>query len=300
MVEEQAAARKRSRSSSSSGRSVIDVDTEVVQRLMETYARMAGDSDSYVYLAAVQGLASLADALPKWCIPRLVSLFAAHSTATDSKTASAQASTAPETVKESRATNGVGRMLEMGGVSGEPATALPLSQRLKIGEAVLLSARRCGEAMPTYAHFYVNAFITAAREWSSSNQGGGEERGTGAESLSSPGLVGQGSEAEVVGGRGDSLESKERYHFRASCLSNLAEVCQLLGWSLGRFSQDIVDLGVGILSMEGGESEEATLARRGAAFLLGRLLKGAGGDVLQVLNLLIADSSTERTFWYMQ
>lgn len=34
--------------------------------------------------------------------------------------------------------------------------------------------------------------------------------------------------------------------------------------------------------METGDSEEPRLARRGAAFLLSRILRGAGGDVLQV------------------
>lgn len=87
-------------------------------------------------------------------------------------------------------------------------------QRLKIGEAVVLSARRCGEAMPKYAHYYVNAFVAAARERQGATEG-----------------------AEGPPAAADALEGKERSHFRASCLSNLAEVCQLLRWSLGRFSQ---------------------------------------------------------------
>ncbi|CAM9321648.1 unnamed protein product, partial [Ectocarpus fasciculatus] len=92
-----------------------------------------------------------------------------------------------------------------------------------------------------------------------------------------------GGTAEVNEKPPSLLESKERYHFRASCLSNLAEVCQLLRWSLGRYSHDIVDLAAGVLSMETGGSEESTLARRGASFLLGRVLRGAGGDVLEMV-----------------
>lgn len=65
-----------------SERGTANMDTAVAQRLLDTYARMTGDGDSYVYLAAVQGLASLADALPGWCIPRLVGLFAALPAAT--------------------------------------------------------------------------------------------------------------------------------------------------------------------------------------------------------------------------
>lgn len=68
--------------SGNSGTAAVSMDTTAAQRLLDTYARMAGDADSYVYLAAVQGLASLADALPGWCIPRLVGLFAALPTST--------------------------------------------------------------------------------------------------------------------------------------------------------------------------------------------------------------------------
>ncbi len=230
-----------------------NMDLAVAQRLMDTYARMAGDGDSYVYLAAVQGLAALADALPGWCIPRLVGVFAAASASGSAAGSGPGSAASAEGGSAARA-------------AAAAAAALPLSQRLKIGEAVLLSARRCGEAMPKYAHFYVNAFVVAARERSSTSDGGGG-----------------GGDADAAKGPPSPLESRERYHFRASCLSNLAEVCQLLRWSLGRFSQDVVGLGVGVLSMETGASEEATLARRGASFLLGRLLRGAGGDVLRVV-----------------
>lgn len=57
-------------------------------------------------------------------------------------------------------------------------------------------------------------------------------------------------------------------------------------WLVCFVRQDIVDLGVGVLSMETGGSEEATLARRGAAFLLGRLLRGTEDDLLQVKRML--------------
>ena len=268
----------------------VNMDTTVAQRLMDTFARMAGDGDSYVYLAAVQGLAALADALPGWCIPRLVGVFTAASgpgpVAGDGASGVAAGAAPPAAAAAAAA------------AAATPAAArtpLPLSQRLKIGEAVLLSARRCGDAMPKYAHLYVNAFVVAARERlpsgssSSSSSDGTVSSGdrTCSGGSGAPGGGGRGLPApsgeEASKGSATSLESKERSHFRASCLSNLAEVCQLLRWSLGRFSQDIVDLGVGVLSMETGASEEATLARRGASFLLGRLVRGAGGDVLQVV-----------------
>ncbi|CAM9121933.1 unnamed protein product [Laminaria digitata] len=301
-----------SRSSRGSGGGAgVNMDTAVAQRLMDTYARMAGDADSYVYLAAVQGLAALADALPGWCIPRLVALFVASASATTTATTTASATattaatatataTANDTASATTTANTVGSMARA--VAAQPPPPLPLSQRLKIGEAVVLSARRCGEAMPKYSRFYINAFVAAARERSDGEGGAG-----GAGTSASPGGIppkggtesssksasssmldggdggGKGAEAAGAVGGDCSLESRERYHFRASCLSNLAEVCQLLRWSLGRSSQDVVGLGVGILSMETGSSEEAVLARRGAAFLLGRLLKGAGEDVLQIV-----------------
>ena len=290
----------------------VDMNTVVLERLLDTYARMTVDADSYVYLAAVQGLAALADALPGWCIPRLVGLFVA------SAPAGAEDEAAPGT--------------EVAAAGAQ----LSLSQRLKIGEAVVLSARRCGDAMPKYAHLFVNAFVVGARERSTRDRSGAGNR-------TSPGSLatrkkascseGTAHRAELKGqsiaatnveqdGRGGvgrslgpkefderaggdierdgtvdngeslemSLESRERYHFRASCLSNLAEVCQLLRWSLGKFSQDIVDLGVGVLRMETSSSEEAVLARRGAAFLLSRLLQGAGSDVLEVMLSLAGGS----------
>lgn len=78
-----------------SERGTANIDTAVTQRLLDTYARMAGDEDSYVYLAAVQGLASLADALPGWCIPRLVGLFAALPTAAAAAATSKSPATTP-------------------------------------------------------------------------------------------------------------------------------------------------------------------------------------------------------------
>ena len=273
------------------------MDTAVTQRLMDTYARMTGDTDSYVYLAAVQGLAALADALPGWCIPRLVALFVASATPTVTTTTTAAAAAAATAAATAANANATATATAVGSMAAA-AAPLPLSQRLKIGEAVVLSARRCGEAMPKYARFYVNAFVAAARERSDGERGpgGGTSASpdgigpkSGPESSSSSSMLdgGGGGGGRGTGGAGaiggdDSLESRERYHFRASCLSNLAEVCQLLRWSLGRSSQDVVGLGVGILLMETASSEEAVLARRGAAFLLGRLLKGAGEEVLQV------------------
>jgi hypothetical protein len=57
-------------------------------------------------------------------------------------------------------------------------------------------------------------------------------------------------------------------HSLHSCLSNLAEVCQLLHWSLKPYAHDIVDVALGVLSLELGNNEESVHLRRAAAYLV--------------------------------
>jgi len=110
---------------------------------------------------------------------------------------------------------------------------------------------------------------------------------------------------------------EEEGHFRASCLSGLADVCELLRWALQKYRTDVLDLAFGILTREreegssssssssrrkerkeGGGEEEAEaplvvaqrkarmLVRRAAAFLLERLVRGLGSErLLSVLGL---------------
>ena len=55
-------------------------------------------------------------------------------------------------------------------------------------------------------------------------------------------------------------------------MSNLAEVCELLHWSLRPYAQSIADLGLGILALERDASEESTHLRRAAAYLVSAYL----------------------------
>lgn len=236
------------------------LDTVVAERLLETYARMAGDLDSYVYLAAVQGMAALADSHPEWCIPRLVAIFAGLPPSASPPGSLITEVMSPVSSEESPAAAAAPSVSQ----GSPPSTPIPtrsasttrptlsLSQRLKIGEAVVLSARRCGEAMPKYAHYYVNAFVCGARERaglsmsassSSSLDVGGVDPSASNNAGASlgnplpPTPLSSREDANLTEGDEASLEWRERAHFRASCLSSLAEVCQLLRWSLGRFSQ---------------------------------------------------------------
>lgn len=148
------------------------------------------------------------------------------------------------------------------------ATAL-WQYKLKVGEALVQSLQRCGEAMPVYAPRVLPAFIK-----------GGQP---------GPAMV----EGEVLGA------VLEEAHFRASCLSGLGDVCECLGWSLQRHVHDVCGLATGILAVEArtarprGDCDKEVaavrakaqaLVRRGAAFLLERLALGLGPSrVLAVL-----------------
>lgn len=71
-----------------------------------------------------------------------------------------------------------------------------------------------------------------------------------------------------------------------SCLSNLAEVCELLHWSLQPFAQDIADLGLGILALETDASEESTHLRRAAAYLVSHVHRMDHCNCLQMTSIL--------------
>lgn len=146
-----------------------------IRQLLAIYIDHLSDEESYVYLAAIQGLATLADAYPKLAIPLLV-----------------------ENLQDKN---------------------LTLEARIKLSEAVLFSARRCGETLPVYAKPLLYAFLDCVRD---------------REEVSHP------NSGDCVG----------RATFRASCLSNVAEVCVLLGWSLEPFVLDVLTCAFGILQFE--------------------------------------------------
>lgn len=209
-----------------------------VEQALDLLLALLKDTDSFVYLAAVQGLAVLSDKMPPLVMDRL--------------------------------------LLELAGkeeeVGGTPTPTAAWQYKLKVGEALIQALQRCGEAMPVYAPKAVPAFIKGSQPSSSSSSSFQKNK----------------EEEEDAGA------VEEEGHFRASCLSGLADVCELLGWSLQRYRSDVVDLAVSVLTHErekGGGSSEArakarTLVRRAAAFLLERLVLGLGSErLLSVLGL---------------
>ncbi|CAM9547766.1 unnamed protein product [Chrysoparadoxa australica] len=187
-------------------------NVDALAPLMETFLSMLSDDESYVYLAAVQGLTVMAEGAPSYAIPALVQCFIAS-----------------DEVK---------------------ADQLTMQQRIKLGEALVLTARRCGEATPKYAHHFVAAFVKGARE-------------------------------RVA------AEDREGALFRASCLSNLAEVCRQLHWSIRSYAVDVTDLALGILALERSANEQDVKIRRGALFLLASITEALGDDILQIMPELL-------------
>lgn len=163
----------------------------------------------------------------------------------------------------------------------------------------MLAARRCGEAMPKYAPQMIPAFILGARPPPKVrhhlilNPQSPTQMDLAHELTICPSFVvvdTSQSPAAAVG----SDEGWEVCNFRASCLSNLAEVCGLLGWSLQRYVEDVCDLGLGILRIEtyarGQEGQQGReLVRRGAVFLLTRMIAGTEARLLSLLPRQLPD-----------
>eukprot|EP00953_Heterococcus_sp_UTEX-ZZ885_P029134 15494-Heterococcus_DN1.PRE.1 len=248
-----------------------------VDKFMDTYVDMIQDEESYVYLAAVQGLSVLADAAPLHCIPRLVALFcgtpqplspAATATATAAANASVSATGSSVSNGSSAATSTATAAIplqqqlqqQQHQQQQQQQQQPTLAQRLKLGEAVMFAARRCGEAMPVYARYFVGAFVVGARERVSDAQ---------QDELSAVSEV----------GLAVTTATKERIHFRASNCSVAYSNClalQLTSVSTIRlhkvvrspYAHDIVDVALGVLSLELGNNEESVHLRRAAAYLL--------------------------------
>ncbi|OQR97579.1 hypothetical protein ACHHYP_10179 [Achlya hypogyna] len=174
-----------------------------VAALMQLFLAQLLDAESYVYLASIQALASLADMHPATAIPLLLA-------------------TAADTTQHS------------------------IDQRIKLSEALMFAARRCGEVLPAYARGFVYAYLHAIRTPTR------------------------------------DVESLEDATFRASCLSNLAEVCGLLRWAIHPFLADVLLCVKGVLEVERGRSDAHVALRRGAVFVLHQLLTLMGREVFEI------------------
>ncbi|XP_074646792.1 transport and Golgi organization protein 6 homolog [Tubulanus polymorphus] len=71
---------------------------------------------------------------------------------------------------------------------------------------------------------------------------------------------------------------------RASCLSNLGEVCLLLRYSLGNIIQEVFSCCSSLL-----KSDESVTVRQSAAFLITQLLRGVGKDAMKILDSILRE-----------
>ncbi|EQC39338.1 hypothetical protein SDRG_03543 [Saprolegnia diclina VS20] len=174
-----------------------------VAALMKLFLAHLHDVESYVFLASIQALASLADMHPTIAIPMLLNA-ATDATAT-----------------------------------------LSLDQRIKLSEALMFTARRCGEVLPAYSRGFVHAYLGAIRTTSATT---------------------------------DLADAT----YRASCLSNLAEVCGLLRWAIHPFLTDVLLVVKDVLQVERGHTEPQIALRRGAVYVLHQMLHLMGRDVFAI------------------
>uniref|UniRef100_A0AAV1TPV1 Uncharacterized protein n=1 Tax=Peronospora matthiolae TaxID=2874970 RepID=A0AAV1TPV1_9STRA len=172
------------------------------------------DTESYVFLAAVQALAALSDANPDVAIPELVKAL--------------------RDVNES------------------------LEARIKLSEALLFAAKRCGETLVKYGKLFVYAYLDCIRLLPSQRK---RVKHVQEEASMRMQLV-----QEIQIGKEKNLVEKNAEHFdsepeneqellaaatlRASCLSNLAEVCVLLQWGLQPYLLDVLTCVFGVLQLE--------------------------------------------------
>ncbi|KAH7484168.1 Transport and Golgi organization protein 6-like protein [Phytophthora ramorum] len=188
--------------------------TPRVHALARVFLLHLHDSESYVFLAAVQGLAALADAHPNVAIPALVKALR------------------------------------------DPNTSL--ESRIKLSEALLFSAKRCGETLPKFAKLFVYAYLDCIRPLPSKRQHveliqkeASRRVQLIQEVSSAEEEAAAKAESELPDNEPESeAELLAAATLRASCLSNLAEVCALLQWGLQPFLLDVLTCVFGVLQLE--------------------------------------------------
>ncbi|KAJ0412660.1 hypothetical protein ATCC90586_002290 [Pythium insidiosum] len=195
------------------------------------------DAESYVFLAAVQGLSTLAQAHPDIAIPKLVDALR------DSSNHS-------------------------------------LERRIKLSEALLFTARRCGDTLPKYAKLFVYAYLDCIRP---------ATRPPARQKSARVALIQEvdpDSERSLAcqSAPQDNQDAVVSATLRASCLSNLAEVSAMLGWGLAPYATDVMTCAFGVLQLELDMADAGVVAvRRGAVFLLKYMVQLMGYKLLDVL-----------------
>ncbi|KAL3656888.1 hypothetical protein V7S43_018227 [Phytophthora oleae] len=184
--------------------------TPRVHALAGVFLLQLYDSESYVFLAAVQGLAALADVHPGVAIPALVKALRDQ--------------------------------------------ANSLESRIKLSEALLFSAKRCGETLPKYGKLFVYAYLDCIRPPPSQRQRMKRIQKEAAKRVQLIQEV-KADEDSTTQEHPDNEPPTEQEllaaaTLRASCLSNLAEVCALLQWGLEPFLLDVLTCVFGVLQLE--------------------------------------------------
>ncbi|CAI5718549.1 unnamed protein product [Hyaloperonospora brassicae] len=188
--------------------------TSRVHVLARVFLAHLHDAESYVFLAAVQGLAALADVDPDVAIPALVKALRDDNES--------------------------------------------LEARIKLSEALLFSARRCGETLPKYGKLFVYAYLDCIRPSPSQTKrvkSVQDEASTCVQLVQEVQMDEVKVEAEEKVEHSDNgPENEQELHvaatLRASCLSNLAEVCVLLQWGLQPYLLDVLTCVFGVLQLE--------------------------------------------------
>ncbi|RMX69435.1 hypothetical protein DD238_004631 [Peronospora effusa] len=248
-----------------------------VHTLARVFLLHLQDSESYVFLAAVQGLAALADTHPNVAIPALV-----------------------------KALGDLNNSLE---------------SRIKLSEALLFSAKRCGETLPKYGKLFVYAYLDCIRPSSSMKKRVEciqKEVSKRVQLVQEVDIderkVAEREEAEYFDSEYQSeQELLAAATLRASCLSNLAEVCALLQWGLQPYLMDVLTCVFGVMQLElelnakrrpmsaGGDviedddqkklrrhlederQQRVVTVRRGAVFVLRYLVELLGWKMLEIM-----------------
>lgn len=191
--------------------------------LLNIFLEQLAHEDSYIYLAAVHGLVSLADIRGDTVIPRLAREFAICR-----KEASRVNFTKNED-KEKGCYMPSGKVL-----SGSRLPARSPELRMKLGEALVKATRNCGEMVPKFSQHLLPALLTGVKD----------------------------SEPLV----------------RASSLSNLGDVCQLLRFSLGPVVNEIFSCLSAVL-----KTDKSPEVRRATVLVITLLLRGLGKSIMEVL-----------------
>eukprot|EP00644_Phytophthora_capsici_P004499 jgi/Phyca11/110968/e_gw1.19.125.1 len=184
--------------------------TARVHALAGVFLLQLHDSESYVFLAAVQGLAALADVHPDVAIPVLVKALRDQTNS--------------------------------------------LESRIKLSEALLFSAKRCGETLPKYGKLFVYAYLDAIRPAAAQRERAKRIQKEVSKRVQLIQEVKTGEDTTAQEHPDNESQNEQELlaaaTLRASCLSNLAEVCALLQWGLQPFLLDVLTCVFGVLQLE--------------------------------------------------